>query len=455
MIKKLLALLILTSSFTHAQYTVKGTMTPPLKSDWVILYKVEGAKQKFVKNTTIKIDSVTVENKKRAVGNFEFSFPENAESGAYRITYRMKAAGYLDFIFNKEDVKFSFNPDYPDQSVVFSSSKENNMYTNYLEAIAKGQQKLDSVQIQKLQNPAADVTKAYKKAFENLNAIQKKYLKKSKNSYIAPFIKASFRANSSVAYSTIQMYMTNMSETFFNDIDFNNKTLLNSSFLVDRITDYVFYVNISNDYKTQQNLYKSSINTVLAKITDAPFKKDVIEFLIGQFEMSKNIQTIDFLFKNHYNKLPEGLQNKKFIAEKEALFAAEVGRIAPDFSWKEGKKTLKLSTLNSAENYILVFWSTDCSHCLREIPDLHTFMKDNKKTKVVAFSLEKEAFMWDNYKLNLYGWHNVLGLGKWENKTAKTYQIFGTPTYFILDKDKKIIAKPDTIEDLKKFFTKK
>lgn len=103
----------------------------------------------------------------------------------------------------------------------------------------------------------------------------------------------------------------------------------------------------------------------------------------------------------------------------------------------------------------MVFWSTDCSHCLREIPELHTFMKGSKKAKVIAFSLEKEAFIWKNYIINLYGWHNVLGLGKWENKIAKTYQIFSTPTYFILDKNKKIIAKPEKIEDLKKFFSKK
>jgi thiol-disulfide isomerase/thioredoxin len=453
--KKILVLLILVSSFANAQYSINGTMTPPLKSDWVILYKVEGAKQKFVKNTTIKIDSVTVDGKKRAIGNFEFSLPENAESGVYRVTYRMEAAGFLDFIFNKENVKFSFNPDYPDESVVFSSSKENILYTNYLEAIAKGQQKLDSVQIQKLQNPEADVTKAYTKAYKNLNTIQEKYLKKSKNSYVAPFINASFRSNAPVVQTDLKMYMANMSKSFFNKIDFTNKTLLNSSFLVDRITDYVFYVNVSNDKKTQQKLYKSSIDTVLAKITDIAFKKDVIAFLIEQFELSKNIQTIDYLFKNHYNKLPESLQDKKFITEKEALFAAEVGRIAPDFSWKEGKKTLKLSTLNSAENYVLVFWSTDCSHCLREIPELHTFMKGSKKAKVIAFSLEKEAFIWKNYIINLYDWHNVLGLGKWENKIARTYQIFSTPTYFILDKNKKIIAKPEKLEDLKKFFSKK
>jgi len=150
------------------------------------------------------------------------------------------------------------------------------------------------------------------------------------------------------------------------------------------------------------------------------------------------------------------LQDKKFKTEKLALFATEIGRIAPDFSWTEKGKKLQLSSLNEAENYVLVFWSTSCSHCLREIPQLHTFLKDKKNIKVIAFALEKDAFVWENYsKTNLYGWHNVLGLKKWENQVAKTYQIVSTPSYFVLNKNKKIIAKPEEIEDLKALFEKK
>ena len=46
----IIALLVITS-FTQAQQTITGTMTPAIESDWVILYKIEGAKQKFVQNT--------------------------------------------------------------------------------------------------------------------------------------------------------------------------------------------------------------------------------------------------------------------------------------------------------------------------------------------------------------------------------------------------------------------
>jgi hypothetical protein len=76
--------------------------------------------------------------------------------------------------------------------------------------------------------------------------------------------------------------------------------------------------------------------------------------------------------------------------------------------------------------------------------------------KVVAFALEKESFVWENYKrTKLSGWHNVLGLNKWQNEIARTYNIMSTPTYLVLDKNKKIIGKPYEIKDVKEFLNNK
>lgn len=453
--KKILALIFFISSFAQAQYTISGSMSPTLKTDWIILYKIEGATQKFVQNSKIVIDSVTIQEKKQAVGRFSFTLPENTKIGSYRITYKTEEAGYVDFVFNKEDVSFSFNSNYGNQTVFFSVSKENILYKNYLNKSSAAQQTLDSIQVATLQNEGLNLNKEYKKAYTKINNIQKEYLEASKGMYVQPFIKASLKNNSSDILKTPEEYLSNMNNTFFDNIDFENKTLLNSSFLVSRITDYVFYINYSEDQQTQQKLYKKSVDTVLSKIKNNSYKKDIIEFLVTQFEVSMNLDLIDYLFETYYNKLPVSIQNTSFKESKQALFAAEVGRIAPDFSWKENGKELKLSNLKDAENYLLIFWSTTCSHCLKEIPQVHTFLKENKKVKVVAFSLEKEAFGWNSFKKTLPNWHHVLGLNKWENKIARTYNIVSTPSYFILDANKKIIAKPEHLKDVKLFFTKK
>ncbi|MBT3742140.1 MAG: redoxin domain-containing protein [Polaribacter sp.] len=455
--KNIFTFLLLISSIANAQYIVKGIMSPKIeKSDWIILYKLEGTKQIFVNNTSIKGDSIDINGKKEFAGNFELKIPSSAKSGAYRINYRLEGASFVDFFYNKEDVSFVFNPDYPEQSIDFLESSENKLFNEYIETISIAQQQVDSIQVAVLQNPNLDLKSHYKKAKKNVDSIQNKFIDISKKKYVAPFIKANLRSNPKGVLTSVNDYMSNLKNSYFNALDFSNKTLMNSSFLTNKILEYVFYINFSDDKKTQQKLFKQSLETVLSKIDSQPYKKDVIEFLIEEFEASKNLEIIDYLFDNHYNKLPENLQDKKFKSEKVALFITEVGRIAPDFSWKENDKTFNLSTLNDAENYVLVFWSTSCSHCLREIPLLHSYMENKKNIKVIAFALEDDSFVWENYsKTNLLGWHNVLGLNKWQNKISRTYQVSSTPSYFVLDKNKKIIAKPNEIKDVKAFFNKK
>lgn len=456
MIKYLAILLCFIAASCHAQNAITGIFSPNLESDWLILYKIEGTKQVFINNTTIKKDSIVIGGEKQAVGKFTIQLPASAKPGTYRATYRLEGAGYIDFFYNKEEVSFILNPAYPNQSISFSKSTENKLYKSYLDAISLAQEKLDSIQIAVLQDSTLNLQKDYKLAYANIDSLQKKYELASQNKLIAPVIKASARSNPKEMLTTVDAYIANMKNTFFDKIDFSNQVLINSSFITNRILDFVFYVNYSDDQEIQQKRFKNAIKIVLSKIQNNAYKRDIIEFLITQFEESKNLEIIDFLFEKHYKKLPLTWQNQQFISDKEALFAAEIGRIAPDFSWTENGKNMQLSTLQDATSYVLVFWSTTCSHCLREIPQLHSYMKDKKNTKVVAFALENDAFVWENYtKTNLFGWHNILGLKKWKNKIARTYQIHATPSYFVLDKNKKIIAKPSEISDVKDFFEKK
>jgi thiol-disulfide isomerase/thioredoxin len=452
--KKIALLIIFISSFTQAQFSINGTLTHNLDTDWVVLYRIEGSKQKFVQNTTMKKDTLFIEGKMQTIGTFNFELPATAKASSYRISYRTRGTSFVDFIFNKENVSFTFHPDYPEQSILFSESKENITYKNYLKDVFVQQQKLDSLQITAIRNPKLNLKKSYKTALLKINSAQQAYLENTQKLYIYPFVKASFRVNPPALKTNVKEYMSAILDTFFEPIDFSNQALVNSSFLLDRVTDYIFYLNYSEDATTQQILYKSAVETVFTKIEDAVFKKNVIEFLIEKFEENNNLRMIDFLFENYYDALPTSLQNVKFKSEKVKLLATAIGRIAPDFSWKEYGKDFQLSTLNDAKNYVLVFWSTACSHCLKEIPELHAFLQGKKEIKVVAFSMETTDLGWNSMKVSLPNWHHVLGLNKWNNTVARSYNINATPSYFILDADKRIISKPIPLEELKHLIRK-
>ena len=211
-------------------------------------------------------------------------------------------------------------------------------------------------------------------------------------------------------------------------------------------------MNYSDDTNKQIELHQKAVQTVLEKAKSQTFKKDIIEFLITQFVNSRNIDFADYLMNTYYKKLPTTIQNDEFTSNFNEKTVVSIGRTAPEIAWKENGsgKAYKLSTLNDAQNYVLVFWSTGCSHCLREIPVLYTHTKNSKNTKVVAFSLENNDKDWKKYIQNYPKWHNAIGLKKWENPIARTYQIYSTPTYIVLDKNKKIIAKPQTLDEVRK-----
>ena len=163
--KKLILLILFISSFAQAQFSINGTLTNSLDKDWVILYKIEGATQQFVQNTTIKKDTLLIDGKKKAINIFKFELAATAKAGTYRVRYRTRGISFVDFIFNKEDVSFTFHPDYPEQAILFSKSRENIIYKNYLKDISKQQQKLDSLQVTAIRNPKLDLKKVIKRHF--------------------------------------------------------------------------------------------------------------------------------------------------------------------------------------------------------------------------------------------------------------------------------------------------
>ena len=439
--KKIIVLFLFISAFSYAQYAIKGTMSPIENSSWVLLYKIEGTKQIFVKNTQVRKEGKT--------GFFEFSLPTDAKVGSYRIKYSMKRDGFMDFLFNKENIAFEFNPKDLENTIVFHESKENQIYISFLKKIYTAQYTLDSLQSEYFRNPSSLIKEAYIRSLGNFQKIEKEYIQASKEKLVNHFIKASLRYNSSEIFERPVDYISSSITHFFDHIDFSNKTLYNSTFLFDKISEYVVSLNVAANPAQKEEFYKKASKAAIEKTTTISFKTDVINYLISQFAEIKNAVLVDHLFANYFDKLPKENQNIKLKNKILAQLRIAIGRVAPDFSWTENGKELRLSSLKDGLSYVLIFYSTGCSHCLREVPEIFDYMKGKTNTKVIAFAMETSAKTWTNYQLKMPGWHHVLGLGKWENTTARTYQINSTPTYFVLGMDKEIISIPKTLDELK------
>lgn len=445
MIKKIaLACLFLVSITIHAQDSLKVKIAPNNVYKWMMLYKLNGAKQQYVANTT-------VENEE-----FNFVIPENSESGMYRLFYDNKNGRYFDVIYNQEAIDVTFDASSPEKSAVFAMSEENKLYQSYLNSIESQQLKLDSIQIVNVNSttPASIVLEEmYQKRLEKLVGLQDYFEKEASGKLAQEFIKTNRKYNSPKLAVSVGEYLKNMQSHFFDNVDFNNKKLINSSLLVDKSMEYVFYINSSDDVETLQNLRKKSISELMDKIGDNNLiKSEVLSSLLYALAGQEELVLVDFVKENYYNKLPEEFKSTKFLNTVNDLLKTAIGSVAPNFLLKEEGKSTDLMQLSGSENYIITFWSTTCSHCLKEIPKLYAFTKDMENVKVIAIALEDDKYGFDHHTQDLSNWINVLGLMKWKNQIARDYDIHSTPSYFVLDKDKKIIAKPEELEDVQELF---
>ena len=446
MLKKIVLVLIVLTTTLNAQHTIKGTMGALGSYEWIILYQLQGSKQNYIANADI------------TNGSFSFTLPESATPGVYRMVYDLESRLFVDVLYNNEDIVFKFHPKYPKKGIGFKTSKENIVYQNYLKEISSTQEKLDSLQVAYFNSSEKDTIKTlYQQQQTDLTKTQQHFELTSKGKLAYHFIKASATYYPEKPFDNPQDYLNSIKTHFFDFIDFNDETLLNSTFISDKITDYIFYINRSEDAETNIKLQKDAIATVISNIGDnLNLARDVQEGLLYNFTQQQNIPLAKYILENYYQKLPASLQDVAFRKDIELQLKTVVGNKAPNILWTENKLEKDLYSLTKHDYFVVVFWSSSCGHCLKEMPILFNFLKDKPKTKVIAIGLETEESKadWKDISLNFKDFIHIYGANKWKNQFAVEYGVNSTPSFYILDTDKKIIAKPYDVAALKVFFEK-
>lgn len=445
MLKKFAILLVLLSFGMQAQHTISGKMTKPAKADWIILYKIDGGDQSFIANTNVKDN------------HFSFTLKKEDTPGIYRLFYQMAKQTYLDFIYNNEDIVLSFDPNDPAGSINFIKSDENSLFKRYTENSAIPQSELDNIQLAYFKTTGnatdAKLTQDYILKLQELNKVQQQFENLSKSMLTHHFIVASKRTNADKPFKNAADYLAFTKAHFFDGIDFNNPILVKSTLIIDRVNDYIFYVNVSPDPKMQTQLYKTSIANVFDKIHNPILNKSLVYYLLKRFSTDENKAITEFLLTDYFDKLPladQDLDYKNTLIEKMKI---AINATAPDIAWQDFGGNKSLYQLKGAKYYLILFWSSTCSHCLHEVPLLYDYLKDKKEVKVLAIGLEDTPNPWNDEMSKYPNFIHVFGENHWKNKYAKAYDIHATPTYIVLDSAKTIIAKPYDINDVKAFFS--
>jgi peroxiredoxin len=158
-----------------------------------------------------------------------------------------------------------------------------------------------------------------------------------------------------------------------------------------------------------------------------------------------NITALDELVTDFEKVHPDLFMAKEMRDKVERFKKVALGVIAPDIDLidLEGNSK-KLSEVDA--DYILIdFWASWCGPCLLQTPDLrkaHKAFKD-KGFEIYSVSIDTKDKAWKRAieKHQLQNWTNVIDTRGWGSEVANDYNVSFVPYNFLIDRNRKIIAK--------------
>ncbi len=425
---------------SNGQQTISGNFSPAEDYKWLIAYHLIPGSQRYVADTAIKN------------GSFSLKIEQNAPTGIYRIVYAIpQEEFYFDIIYNgKESIVLEFTAE---NGARFISSKENILYNTYFNQINEIENNIIS-----FYNSGNTNKKDFLKLMSDLKSHQENFESKSNDLLVNTFIKAN-APYISEKYETVETFINRKKEHYFSEMNFGNKVLQASEYLTSKITNYVFTslpLGINNLDDTQ-NAIIANVKTIQDKLhaQEKKYATSVFYTLWKMASQNNLNQVSDFIYQTSLNTLALETNNVEITNEVKVHQRLRLGEIAPNLTWIENGIEKNLNTLTGSQNYIITFWSSTCSHCLKDLPILHEALKTHPNTKVIAVGLEDDESNWLQESKKLADFTHVIALKKWESDYAKLYDIHQTPLYFILNNKKEFVAYPETNEEVLDFLTTK
>ena len=104
---------------------------------------------------------------------------------------------------------------------------------------------------------------------------------------------------------------------------------------------------------------------------------------------------------------------------------------------------------------VLYFYDPDCGHCKKKTPELYEAYMTlrNEDVEVLAICITTDTDRWKEYiRENNFDWINLADSNNKSN-FRYYYDIRSTPIIYVLDKEKKIIAKKLDASQVQSFIT--
>lgn len=416
----------------------------------------------FVKASYEIIDSTLSTN-----GSFYFSFPAAQHPGTYRVYFGRPDFNnrnaperlFIEFIWCKET--FSIYADYHDiqGSVEFENSLENEVLGEFREFEAKYEEKMTALYPLIDKYPEGD--EFFSKAANHFL-----FLQIERESFISSLVGKYpdlYAADLTKAYLSLILQpemkglerLEYLRHHFFDKAPIDQPKLIYSPVYNYKIIEYLsLYRDQDNSYTQQEDGFIEASDIIMANVSaDPDLRAFVVEYLLEGFNSFQMERVQTYIAENYVDETCTTDAVELAMQRVEGYKKMELGAEAADIKVRTNdNESLILSKMNS-DYTVVVFWASHCEHCLRMIPRLKEwYLKDRpQNVELIAISIDTVKTNWSNYiqemKLPWINAHEPLG---WEGKSASDYNIYATPTIFILDRKRIIRAKPLTYRELKR-----
>ena len=419
-----------------AQHKIRAKFTPKESYEVAILYEIMPDVLNY--KTHSKFDDE---------GRFTMTLDSTFNSAMYRLVYGLPQEVHnFDFIYNgQEDIELAFNTE---TGVVFIKSEENRIMSDYYSTMAKVGQEIGEA----YRNFSTDTIKLMQ-LFERQKEIQHQFEAQSESLMASEFIRAN-RRYIPAHFEPLQSYINNVKSHYFDAVDFKNKTLKSSNFFVEHATNFLF--GLQGDQPTStESLIRGvlDLNQILQSSAESSTRYAIMTVIMSQLIESNHEAVALHLSNTILQPLAEQHQDAEGLKALLDFERTALGSKAPNFEIQpatSNAEAINLYDLNSADTYVLIFWSSTCSHCLNEMPTIHytADASDTTATSIIAVALENDPYNWNDYRYTWTSMTHVLALGKWEHPLVQLYNIPATPHFLVLNNDKIIIAKPQNLDAL-------
>lgn len=253
------------------------------------------------------------------------------------------------------------------------------------------------------------------------------------------------------------MTRAQMNDALLEKINFNDTTLINTEFLDFTLAEYIDSAqNQELTAEGQMYNYILAADNVLKNCTTYPMYKYVYQYLINGFsELGANL-VVDYMIRLPYLEYlgADDEQLNEIINIAESYNRVKIGCKAPDIECVTVDDKL-FNLYDVKEKFtILLFWSYSCPHCRDLIKELTEFADKNEDVTVVTVNVSGDLKKVRRLlkKTGAIKYHNIFANEGWNSKIVENYAVDMTPSLFLLDEDKVIIAKPFDIDEIIEFF---